>query len=340
MKISKNTSSHLFNLFTIVLLAISAVSCSKLMGGLRPDLDDQQTDTGPTQGGQWPEHGFLSQDTPEDPGAARCDSVGHSERGIASDAPPDPNSPWYTQDDANNNRRDSYRGDGNGAPAFSMNPNMAPSTRRQYRNGNRATAADFVDDSQNEGSLWASDGQTNYYFTKNKIRGVGDIISIKMEGGLIKDLGAEVKRTLTPKEKDAELALAQDRIRQKAMGIPDATATAANTPPGGAAPGAPAAPTDNRAPASVNDRNLLEATPADIDVTKSLEVKDGDLIMAEIVERYPNGNYKIRGTKRVQYKTGTPRLMTLVAVARGTDIGEDDVINSGKLYEYQLEAFR
>jgi flagellar basal body L-ring protein FlgH len=62
--------------------------------------------------------------------------------------------------------------------------------------------------------------------------------------------------------------------------------------------------------------------------------------MAEIVERYPNGNYKIRGTKRVLYKNGSPRLATVVAVAKGTDIGEDDVINSGKLYEYRLEAFR
>jgi flagellar L-ring protein FlgH len=335
-----------FDLLGLSLLALSAVSCSQMMGGLRPDLNDQQADTGPTQGGQWPEHGFLSEDMPEDPGAAKYNSVGHSERGIASDSPQNGTSPWFTQDDANNNRRDSYRGDGNGAPAFSSNPNMAPGTRRQYRNGNRATAADFVDDSQNEGSLWASDGQTNYYFTKNKVRGVGDIVSIKMEGGLIKDLGSEIKRTLTPNEKDAEIALAQNRMNQKALGAQDGTATAANGAGGPGAPGAPGtppgAPTDNgRGPASFGSGgNVPTATAADIDVTKSIEVKDGDLVMAEIVERYPNGNYKIRGTKRIQYKTGTPRLMTLMAVARGTDIGEDDVINSGKLYEYQLEAFR
>jgi flagellar L-ring protein precursor FlgH len=335
----------LFNLIAMSFIALSVASCSQMMGGLRPDLNDQQADTGPTQGGQWPEHGFLSEDTPEDPGAARYNSVGHSERGVASVGQQNGNAAWVSQDDANNNNRDAYRGDGNGAPAFSSNPNMAPGTRRQYRNGNRATAADFVDDSQNEGSLWASDGQTNYYFTKNKIRGVGDIISIKMEGGLIKDLGSEIKRTLTPNEKNAEIALAQDRIRQKALGASDGTTTAANGaggpggPAGAGAPGAPA-PTDNsRAPASATG-GYPEATAADIDVTKSLEVKDGDLVMAEIVERYPNGNYKIRGTKRIQYKTGTPRLMTLMAVARGTDIGEDDVINSGKLYEYQLEAFR
>jgi flagellar basal body L-ring protein FlgH len=62
--------------------------------------------------------------------------------------------------------------------------------------------------------------------------------------------------------------------------------------------------------------------------------------MAEIIERYPNGNYKIRGTKRVLYKNGTPRLVNLVGVVRGSDIAEDDTVPSGKLYEYRLEAVR
>src|SRR5271168_258647 len=99
-----NYTNRFLNIFALGVIALCVVSCSKLMGGLRPDLDDQQMDTGPTQGGQWPEHGFLSQDTPEDPGAARYNSVGHSERGIASDAPQGATSPWFTQDDANSNR--------------------------------------------------------------------------------------------------------------------------------------------------------------------------------------------------------------------------------------------
>jgi flagellar L-ring protein precursor FlgH len=327
-------------------IALSTTGCAKLMGGLRPDLDDQTQASGPTQGGQWPERGFLAEDYPENPGAEKYSAVGHSERGVASvnDPASAAEAQWYTQNDATDLRRDAYRGEQDGSPTFSNNPNVAPPTKRQYRNGNRATRADFVDDSQNEGSLWASDGQTNYYFTKNKIRGVGDIISIKMENDIIKDLGTEIKRNLTPGEKDAELADAQDRLNKKALGIATADPAAA-TPPAGAAPGTPPAATP---PAAADGRTLASgpaagapiATPADVDVSKSLEVKTGDLIMAEIVERYPNGNYKIRGTKRVLYKNGSPRLATVVAVAKGTDIGEDDVINSGKLYEYRLEAFR
>ena len=83
-----------------------------------------------------------------------------------------------------------------------------------------------------------------------------------------------------------------------------------------------------------------DATAADIDVSKSLDLKGGDPIMAEVLERYPNGNYKIRGSKRISYKGGPPRYVTLTAIARGADIGEDDVITSGKLYEYRLESVR
>jgi flagellar basal body L-ring protein FlgH len=331
----------------ILLTLVSALfvsGCANLMGSLRPDLTDQPQASGPTQGGQWPEHGFLADDLPENPDAERYAAVGHSERGTASvnDPASAAEAQWYTQNDATDLRRDAYRGDQDGSPTFSSNPNMAPATKRQYRNGNRATRADFVDDSQNEGSLWASDGQTNYYFTKNKIRGVGDIISIKMENDIIKDLGTEIKRNLTPDEKAAELAAAQDRLNKKALGVATADPNAA-TPQGGAPGASPAAASpsaDGRTPASLAAAGVPQATPGDVDVSQSLEVKPGDLIMAEIVERYPNGNYKIRGTKRVLYKNGSPRLATVVAVAKGTDIGEDDVINSGKLYEYRLEAFR
>ena len=61
--------------------------------------------------------------------------------------------------------------------------------------------------------------------------------------------------------------------------------------------------------------------------------------MSEIVERYPNGNYKIRGTKRIPYRNGA-RMVNLIGIVRGTDITEEDTIASGKLYEYRLEVIR
>jgi flagellar L-ring protein precursor FlgH len=319
------------------ILAFAASGCGKLFGGLRPDLDDQQQQPQYTSGGQWPEHGFLSDDMAEG-GDSRYNAVGHSERGPASEGAPAQSGSWVNPDQATANQRDAYRGADGAPPSYSNTPSLNAGTRHQYKNGLRATRADFVDDSQNEGSLWASDGQTNYYFTKNKIRGVGDILSVKVEPSFIRDIGAEIQRTLSPNEKDVELQAAQDRLNGPAQSAGAQAAANGAAAPGAGAPSQPTSP-NGPAPASVS-APVVAATDKDIDVSKAIEVKDGDPIMAEIVERYPNGNYKIRGTKKVLYKNGTPRLITLTGVAKGSDIGEDDSIGSGKLYEYRLEAFR
>src|SRR5690606_15310493 len=55
---------------------------------------------------------------------------------------------------------------------------------------------------------------------------------------------------------------------------------------------------------------------SDLDLTPSLGIQAGESMMAEIIERYPNGNYKVRATKRVPFK-GSTRMVTLVAIARG-----------------------
>jgi hypothetical protein len=81
------------------------------------------------------------------------------------------------------------------------------------------------------------------------------------------------------------------------------------------------------------------ATLADVDIYPELELKPGDTMMGEILERYPNGNYKIRTIKKVPFKKGPPRLVSVVGVVKGSDINDDtDSVNAGKLYEYRVEA--
>jgi flagellar L-ring protein FlgH len=320
--------------------------CAQVMGALRRDLDDSDpvADAPPTTGGRWSEHGFLAPDLPEG-GSSDGRYVGHSERGPASGnggRSPGPRS-WVSSDNAAANRRDAMRGQGEEEePNADTDPVLAPSVRRQYKNGSRATRADFVDESQNEGSLWASDGQTNYYFTKNKIRGVGDILSINVEAELMKDIGIESRRTLTPREREYEMGLAQERIRSRVLGLPspdgDTKEQAANPAQPNRAPAAAGKPGEQVA--SAHEAEVPPATIADVDVAKSLAMKAGDPMMGEIVERYPNGNYKIRATKRIPYKGGPPRFVSLVGVVKGSDITEDDTVPSGKLYEYRVEAAR
>ncbi len=305
-------------IFAALILAVLSTGCSKFFGNLRRDFDDDATR--PTIGGRWTEQGLLSDEAEDD----RYRSVGHSERspasqdygqrGYANDSAS--GTSWISRQDAASNQRDFYRGQGVSEGESEENPVAAKAMALRKR---RATRADFRDESPNEGSLWASDGQTNYYFTKNRIRSVGDIVTVNLEAPVLKDISMEIQRTLNEDEKELELKLARERK------TPKEDPAAASRSPAGSKEKAkkPEAP---------------EVTDLDIDVLPSLELKAGDGIMAEILERYPNGNYKLKGTKRIVYKNGTARMIQFQAIARGIDIGDDDTLLSGKLYEYRIES--
>ena len=321
----------------ILLVLASAIlisGCSGLSGTLRRDFDDYQYDEGPVTGGRMSERGYLTdqayrmaEDEIQDEWSPPEGTVGHADRRIAS----------IQEDSATGESGDNEESNFN-----STEGDRPPSIKRKYRNGARATRADFVDDAnQNESSLWASDGQTNYYFTKNKIRGVGDLVTVTIEEPLLKDIGREILRNLSQPEREYELAMAQERLQRKAMGLPeDDPAQPQKTDKVAQAAAAPErAPAGSEAPAAKNpsDVKVPDATPADVNVLKSLDVKGGDPIMAEIVERYPNGNYRVRAVKRIPYKGGKAKMLSFVAIAKGSDISEEDVITSGKLYEYRVE---
>lgn len=217
------------------------------------------------------------------------------------------------------------------APSVASHPNLPPAVKRNYKNGNRATRADFVDEELYDGSLWGANGQSNYYFSKNKVRSIGDIITVNIESNLVKDTALEIRRTLTEKEREIELDAAKERVAVGSKGAnKDQLASSAAAPE--------RKPADEKS-GDAEAGSAKKVTLADIDVTPSMGIKEGDTMMAEIIERYPNGNYKIRGTKRVPYRSGY-RMVHVVAVARGQDMSDEDVITSGKLYEYRVEAVR
>jgi flagellar basal body L-ring protein FlgH len=304
-----------------------------MLSKLRRDLDDDYASSrgnGPTYGGRMADRGFLSESMGESGfGGGRYAEMGTSDRVPASllEESPSSSGSWVAGERKGYSQEAGEAQQGDEDTTGEGRSENLPQAKRPYKNGSRATRADFLDESPNEGSLWASDGQTNYYFTKNKVRTVGDIVNISLEDGLIKDIGAEIKRKLSPAEQDRELFSAQERLKKRNEGGEGGAAAGQGS---GAAAAGPAK----------ESAEVVGITAADVDVTKSLEVKTGDTMMAEIVDRYPNGNYRIRGSKRIPYKNGAPRMMTVMGVVRGSDIGDDDVVSSGKLYEYRLEALR
>lgn len=334
------------NWISVLLLVSVALptfsGCSKLMGGLRRDLDDEYAYSSPTSGGKWSERGVLEESATEEAGTyyeERFGRVGHGDRRLASRQDADRNYSAFGRAPAGQPMEDAHDEESRFSPVVGSGDISAPALpRKQFKNGSRATRSDFMDESPNEGSLWASDGQTNYYFTKNKIRGVGDIVTITVDNELIKDVAMEIRRTLTPKEKEFELNRIQQRWKAKALGV-QLDEKKENDPE---AQKAVQKKEEERMKANngFDDTEVRPPTIHDVDLVKDIEIKASDTILAEIIDRFPNGNYKIRGTKKILYKNGAPRLLNVVAVARSQDISEDDVVKSEKLYEYRLEALR
>ena len=291
-----------------------------MFGKLRRDLDDTPPPYQPTVGGIWPEKSAMNPPSQQNP----YTYVGHNERARGQAMRNE------MQDQAQNLERGAEWSSGEKigairkqASKFDIPDGGENWGGKKYKNGQRATRADFRDDAPNDGSLWGSDGQTNYYFTKNKVHSVGDIVTLQLDDQMVKDMSMEVKKTLSENDLDYELDQTQKKMA--------ADAQKGRTP--ASAAGAPAAPAKDAK--SEAEPEVPKASFADIDLSQNLGIKTGDTMMAEIVERYPNGNYKLRGAKRLGYRGGT-RTMGVIGVARGADLDESDTVNTGKLYEYRV----
>lgn len=303
-----------------VLLALSGLSgCSQLMGGLRPDLDDQyRYESEPTRGGTFSEASLL--DDNRDHRRPSTGRMGGQGSWIAADE--------LDQPVMKNGVREPEE---DGQPQLAERPVL----QKKYKTGSRATRADFLDDSRDDGSLWTSEGQTNYFLTKNQVKSQGDLITVISDENFVKDIASELKRTLAPDEREAELEIAQENLRRRTLGLPeDITSTGSADQVGSTQAAA------NRSPASEKkDVDVPVALWNDVDLRKSMEFKATDPVMMEVVERYPNGNYKLRGLKRIRVR-GQNKMVSVVAIAKNSDISNEETINAGKLYEYRIESVR
>lgn len=318
---------------TVLLFALSG--CSQLMGGLRPDLNDEyRYESEPTRGGTFAEASLLDGDRVRGPDSE--DSIGHREHRGTSVGRMGGQGSWIAPgEEEQPSRRSSNDSEDEDQPKLAARPVL----QKKYKTGNRATRADFVDDSRADGSLWTSEGQTNYFLTKNQIKSEGDLITVVSDENFVKDVAAELKRTLAPDEREAELEIAQERLRRQMLGLPEDPATAGVDGDKVASTQAAA----SRSPASNKDEKKDVDVPnvlwADVDLRKSMEFKAADPVMMEVAERYPNGNYKLRGLKRIRVR-GQSKMVSVMAIAKNSDISEDETINAGKLYEYRIEAVR
>jgi hypothetical protein len=197
-----------------------------------------------------------------------------------------------------------------------------------YTRGDRATREDFYDNKPNDGSLWANENDGNYFFTKGKVRSAGDIISIKLEDQMIKQFAEQIKKSLTPAEQEVEMAIYR---KNDAAAKDDQDLKAYRN----------VASEDLRTGEAEAVKTRMEKAVrwSQVDLTKAIDMTPNEELRAEIIDRYQNGNYKIRAIKRVLYR-GSSKLVSVVAVAPANDFDEKDLIASGKLYEYKIKVAR
>ncbi len=201
-------------------------------------------------------------------------------------------------------------------------------TKANYSRGDRATRTDFYDNTPSDGSLWANENDANYFFTKGKVRTPGDIISVKLEDPMIRQFAEEIKKSLTPAEQEVEMALyRKNEAAAKNDGDLQAYRNVASDD------------LKTSEAEEVKDRMEKSVRWSQVDLTKVIGLAPNEELRAEIIDRYQNGNFKIRAVKRVLYR-GSSKNVSIVAVAPAADFDEKDLINSGKLYEYKIRVAR
>lgn len=308
--------------FILVIALLQLSACGKLFGDVRKDLNDQQFDQ-PVYGGAWPEAGVLQQEE-DDLKKHAYGKIGHNDRSIASVTKSYYHDRDYQEYDE---RAKTLLQEADEEEAAIRNRPTSLYQSSIYKKGERATRKDFRDEDQAEGSLWASHGQTNYYFTKNKIRAVGDLLTVTLEKDFVRDAQSEFIRSLNPPEREYELKIAQEQLKAEAI-------AKQQKPAAGAKKAEEKTETEEIEEPDVRPANLSDIKAADI-----FELKEGEKVMAEVLERYPNGNYKVRGVKRVPYRGGF-RNLTMIGIAKGSTVTDKDELTTGNLYEYRMEVYQ
>lgn len=171
----------------------------------------------------------------------------------------------------------------------------------------------------NEGSLWNPDSQDNFYFSKNLLHKVGDILIVKVENDVNDALNTKVASIL---ERNTVNEVVAD---EAGKAVTDAVSKKVGTAIGnqnignavGAAAGA-------RAVAAIETKQ------------KYIDLED---IPVRIVATLPRNTFRVEGSRRVMIRNA-PYQLKLSGIVRDEDIGGSALIASNKVLESKMELTR
>ncbi|MBS1982546.1 MAG: flagellar basal body L-ring protein FlgH [Bdellovibrionales bacterium] len=171
----------------------------------------------------------------------------------------------------------------------------------------------------NEASLWNGETQDNFYFSKNILHKVGDVLIVKME--------PEVNEALNLK-----LASVFGRSSVQQVVADEAGKAAGDA-------------VTQKVGATVGNQNIAKAVGAAASdrTVAALDEKaryvDIDEMSVRIVELLPRNSYRIEGQRRVFVKS-IPYTLKYGGVIRDEDLGPASVIASSKVVDSKMEMVK
>lgn len=191
---------------------------------------------------------------------------------------------------------------------YSENPQMSVPTNRQYKRMTRSRMEEESELGSQAGSMWVMEGQGAYLFAQNKVRREGDALNVKLDGPSLKQV--ETKVTVIKK--------LLKQLEDQQQGELDNSLAAA-----------PAA--ESRTPAATAAAGKPDEKKEDKEDLANIES-----IATKIVERLPDGNYRVRGAQ--PFMIGKREYKVIAAGLVRPEDFNDEGISSTKLIDPQFDV--
>ena len=183
---------------------------------------------------------------------------------------------------------------------------------------------DFIDKNANENSLWDGQGQSNYLFTNNRRREMGDLITADVERELRREIQYQLWQTLPPEDRHMRRPASSDTV-----------SNVASAPTNGDS-------TDPAKKADAGKSTLEKNKDAAEEAAKSNLMqngKDDDTVRMEVAENAGNGLVRLVGQKRVIYH-GIAHVIEVTALVNNKDIDDQNHLKSSSFLDMQTRVIQ
>ncbi|MFZ4402530.1 MAG: flagellar basal body L-ring protein FlgH [Pseudobdellovibrionaceae bacterium] len=206
-----------------------------------------------------------------------------------------------------------------GATKYSQSSQMPVTSDRNYKKVTKNQLEEESNLGSQAGSLWVMDGQGSFLFSQNKTRQPGDLLNVKLEGAALKQVETKVK-VIKQLLKQLEDQKRQEELKNN----PKLADNSASREPA-SAQGAPAA----------KPAGAIAANKTD-DKEESDSLADMESVPTRIVEKLPDGNYRIKGSQ--PFMIGKREYKVLITGLIRAEDFNDEGITSKKLLDPQFDV--